>query len=403
MKLSNLLHTAKNKKWLFLFLALNSLIMAATLIKLNEKTNLALKAASCPATSYLSFTNAAGQTVTAAGNGNTISAHLYVTGLLDAADLVLGYNFNKLRFKSVQLKNMGSFTHRPGSGAVDYSGTPGVNRLLLMLKREPGTIAAAAGEVAKIEFAVVTDEGTTAQIIYGGRTTFARQGTAGRSECGQTAVLTLNGGIPPASTPTPLPSPTPTPTPATFSNANEFREYIFQNFGFTGSAKDLIRNTSTIEVENFNSTSGGGGWYPDVRVVRLLTAQYEAAVHELSHVWWHSYRNVEKILPLVRDVVRLADGDGPPAAVNFARGYVYGIGDWPGMYCTNYGCADLHDIGEDDLAKIIDWEIYAGFSSWTMGKFKNGSHVLPSYLWPYFQPEFTGTISLTPYYEGGHP
>lgn len=51
----------------------------------------------------------------------------------------------------------------------------------------------------------------------------------------------------------------------------------------------------------------------------------------------------------------------------------------------------------------MDWEIYAGLSSWTMGKYKDGPRALPSYMWRYFTPEFTGVVSEKPVYEGGHP
>lgn len=199
-----------------------------------------------------------------------------------------------------------------------------------------------------------------------------------------------------------------------FADANTFREFIFQSFGFTDAAKTLIKNNSTIEIKDLVNACGGGGfWMPADKKVVLNCTQYEAGLHELSHVWWHTYRlqNPEVVKSLVKDVVRLADGDGSADAVAFAKGYVNGIGSWKGMYCTDNGCADPHNIKDSDFdlteaatkAKINDWEIYAGLSSWTMGKFKDGSHALPSYMWKYFELEFKGEISEKPYYEGGHP
>ena len=192
----------------------------------------------------------------------------------------------------------------------------------------------------------------------------------------------------------------------------QFREQIFNLYGFSETAKNYISNNSYIIVRNLNDSCGGGGWRPWDRTVELNCAQHEAAVHELSHVWWHNYRlnNPGMAKGLATDLVRLADGEGSETAVEFAKGYVYGIGDWQGMYCTDHGCANVHNIKDSDFditeeaarARINDWEIYAGLSSWTMGEFKQGSHALPEFLWKYFEPQFTGTIKTTPYYEGGH-
>ena len=217
--------------------------------------------------------------------------------------------------------------------------------------------------------------------------------------------------------PTPLPTPSPQqpspqPVPQPTTDAATYRDYMFSTYGFTSTAQNFIKSNSSIRVKDLNGTCGGGFWIPWEKTVETNCAQHEATIHELSHAWWHTRRlqNPADARGLVRDLVRLADGDGSSTAVAFARGYVYGIGDWKGMYCTSQGCADVHNIQDSDFdltestynAKIIDWEIYAGLSSWTMGKFKDGSHALPSYLWKYFEPEFTGTIQVTPYYDGGH-
>lgn len=197
-----------------------------------------------------------------------------------------------------------------------------------------------------------------------------------------------------------------------FSNAEEFRSFIFQAFGFTETAKNFIANNSTIEISNLKDSCEGGNWVWQYKKVFLNCAQYQAGLHELSHAWWHTYRlqNPDQARGLARDVVRLADGDGSEVAVAFAKNYVYGNENWKGMYCEKAGCADVHDIKDNDFgltndmsnAKINDWEIYAGLSSWTMGKFKNDPHALPEYMWKYFEPQFTGVISEKPYYEGGH-
>ena len=199
-----------------------------------------------------------------------------------------------------------------------------------------------------------------------------------------------------------------------FTDANTFRDFVLQAFGVTDTAKAFIKNNSTIEIADLKDTcsGGGGSWNPSSKKVLLNCAQYEGGLHELSHVWWHTYRlqNPDKAKSLAKDVVRMADGDGSAAAVEFAKGYVNGIGTWKGMYCTDAGCADPHNIKDSDFditeaaanAKINDWEIYAGLSSWTMGRYKDGSHALPSYMWQYFSPEFKGVITEKPYYDGGH-
>lgn len=219
--------------------------------------------------------------------------------------------------------------------------------------------------------------------------------------------------VSPTSSPrlSPIP-PQPSPLPLTASDANSYRDYIFTTYGFTDNAQNFIKSNSSIRVKDLSGTCGGGFWIPWEKTVEINCTQHEATVHELSHAWWHTRRlqNPDDVKGLARDVVRLADGDGSTSAVAFAKGYVYGIGDWKGMYCTRAGCADVKNIKDSDFdltestanAKIIDWEIYAGFSSWIMGRFKDGSHALPEYMWKYFEPEFTGSIQITPYYDGGH-
>jgi len=205
------------------------------------------------------------------------------------------------------------------------------------------------------------------------------------------------------------------------SSAEDFRENIFSLYGFRDAAAEFIRSNSSILVKNLQDVCGGGGWIPTEKRVELNCAQHEAAMHELSHVWWHAYRiqypEIKK--DLARDAVRLANLDvqeNPQyqEVIEFARGYVYGIGEWQGMYCNNNKCVvDVQNIlesefGRDDddtglSSQVNDWEIYAGFSSYTMGKFKDGPHELPVFMWIYFEPEFTGIIFDAAYYEGGHP
>lgn len=194
-----------------------------------------------------------------------------------------------------------------------------------------------------------------------------------------------------------------------FSDPEKFRDYIFSSFGFTQEATNFIKSNSKIVVNNLAKNCGGGFWVPWTKTVIVFCGQHEAALHELSHVWWDEQRviNPDMAKGLTKDLVRLADGDGSEEAIKFARYYVYGGLDWKGMYCTSNGCADVHNIQDGDFdltheakrAKIIDWEIYAGLSSWMMGQYKSGRRALPDYLWKYFEPQFLGEIKIKPYYD----
>lgn len=213
-------------------------------------------------------------------------------------------------------------------------------------------------------------------------------------------------------------------SPEAKQKSEAFREKIFQWHGFQNSAREFIRENSAVIVLDFRSTAGGGFWWPPnfstfSKLVQLLTAQHEGAVHECSHVWWHFHRakNQAQKEGLCRDTVKLADMDPKEhpeikEAINFARGYVYGIGDWIGMYGNaDYKNnpenlpEDLHGLTKEDFEKRVnDWEIFAGFCSFTMGKFKDGPRQLPEFMWQYFERLFTGKLSVVPYYMmGGHP
>lgn len=196
------------------------------------------------------------------------------------------------------------------------------------------------------------------------------------------------------------------PDLAGLEKARKFREAVFRDFGFRPEAARHIRGTSAVEVKRLDANSGGGGWAPWDRLVILETMQREAAVHEFAHVWWHDRRRAhpEERKTLARDVVRLADMD--PArhpehaeAIVFARGYVNGIGDWPGMYPE---VRDKRRLTAEDLEKrVLDWEIFAGFCSYTMGDLTHGPRRLPAFMARHFQGLFTGRLREVPYYRGG--
>ncbi|MBI2845825.1 MAG: hypothetical protein HYX86_04690 [Chloroflexi bacterium] len=196
----------------------------------------------------------------------------------------------------------------------------------------------------------------------------------------------------------------------------EFRELIFDLYGFTPEAQEHIRRNSRIVVNEADPVKAGY-WYADKRIVYLTSFGHEAAVHELSHVWWHDLRLKDRTLreELVRDLVRVSDMDPQEEpknapAIKFSLEYVYGIPErgWKGMLANaHYNDGPMpqnvhHLTPEDFEDRVNDWEIYAGFSSWTMGRFRDGPRHLPEFMWRYFEPQFKGIIKAVPYYEGGH-
>lgn len=291
-------------------------------------------------------------------------------------------------------------------------------------------------------------------------------------------------------------------------NAANFREYIFEAYGFSRTGRKLIRETSRIIVLDWTNTAGGGGWWggmgPFYDLVQLFTRQHEAAVHELAHAFWHFYRlaRPEARKELAQATVLLAKSDvkeypqyqeaiweaikhikgipifakvallnsnsledwkkipviareilssGEPNIVEVCRralenwkwpalsdlsqfenssaqdldslflrrGLRYSnfiewcreySGIWNGYFSAEAGQADFNNLTDTfdfgpinnlSQSKVQDWEIFASFSSFTMGQFKTGPRALPEFMWEFFEPMFTGELKVKPYYEGG--
>ncbi|MCL4541758.1 MAG: hypothetical protein M1396_05405, partial [Chloroflexi bacterium] len=155
---------------------------------------------------------------------------------------------------------------------------------------------------------------------------------------------------------------------------------LFRRFPFTEQAKDWLRKEITLVIQRPQSTSGGGFWHPDRRMVELLTCQYEAAIHEYAHAWWHERRlRDQNAVRLMVAVVHLSEEKDPTFAVmaHLAHGYVYGIetqrdeqsptGYWRGM-----------------LAEGSDWEMYAGLASGCMADIR----LLPPYVRQFYEELF---------------
>lgn len=130
-----------------------------------------------------------------------------------------------------------------------------------------------------------------------------------------------------------------------------------------------------IVVKNPHIKTGGGLWYPDKKLVELLTAQEEAAIHELAHAWWEERRKDEQVRTVFsRMVARLAEERDPQYRRAAELAYVYEHGDprtgFKGMF--------LED------GTIIDWEQYAGLASGVMGR----PELLPPYIRGFYSELF---------------
>jgi len=149
-----------------------------------------------------------------------------------------------------------------------------------------------------------------------------------------------------------------------------FVREVLRRYGFTPEAEGWLRREIPVQVDDPTSTSGGGYWLPSQRLVRLFSAQHEAAVHELAHAWWH-FRRAGREQALMQAVVRAAHEPDPTyvRVRDLAHGYVYGIPaqGWPGL-----------------LVQSNDWEMFAGLASGTMGDMR----LMPPYLRVFYQGLF---------------
>lgn len=152
--------------------------------------------------------------------------------------------------------------------------------------------------------------------------------------------------------------------------ARRYLDEVFAYFPFTDEAQRWLRATVHLEVQDLTSTSGGGFWFPGQDRVQLFTAQYEAAIHELAHAWWH-YRRQGQEQALMDAVVRLAKEPDPryQRVQRLAHDYVHGIPeqDWAGM-----------------LVEHNDWEMFAGLASGIMADVR----LLPDYVSQFYDGLF---------------
>ena len=162
---------------------------------------------------------------------------------------------------------------------------------------------------------------------------------------------------------------------------------VFSYFPFTSEAQRWLRQNVRVEVLAPHSTTGGGGWHPDQRLVRLNTLQYEAAIHELAHAVWHQRRRDRQVRDgLVSAVRRLAeDADARWDRVRtLARHYVYGIATQPGFEHGMLLPRGEWGTGGGPQGKWNDWEMFAGLASGCMADIR----LLPPYLRRFYSDLF---------------
>jgi hypothetical protein len=155
----------------------------------------------------------------------------------------------------------------------------------------------------------------------------------------------------------------------------DYLEEVFATFPYTDEAKRWLREHIIFEVQDLRSTRGGGGyWDPGRNTVFLYTAQYEAAIHELAHAWWHE-RRLGQEDAMIEATIRLAEERDPRYArtQGLAYGYIHGIPqqNWAGM-----------------LVERNDWEMYAGLASGMMADIR----LVP----PYVRRFYDGMYLLLP-------
>lgn len=141
-----------------------------------------------------------------------------------------------------------------------------------------------------------------------------------------------------------------------------FRDDVLTRFPYTVDAREWLSTGIGFEVADLRSVSGGGFWIPEENKVFLYTAQYEAAVHELAHAWWHG-RRIGQEEALMEATIALSEERDPRyrRMRDLAYGYIHGIPaqGWAGM-----------------LVERNDWEMYAGMASGMMADLR----LVPPYI-----------------------
>jgi hypothetical protein len=165
------------------------------------------------------------------------------------------------------------------------------------------------------------------------------------------------------------------------SSAAETAAYlqeVLALFPYTEEARHWFSTAITFEVVDLRSTRGGGFWIPEQNKVQLFTAQYEAAIHELAHAWWHT-RRIGQEDAMIDATIALSMESDPRYArtAQLAFGYIHGIPEqhWDGM-----------------LVDRNDWEMYAGLASGMMADVR----LVPPYVRVFYDGMYTHLPDTAP-------
>ena len=167
----------------------------------------------------------------------------------------------------------------------------------------------------------------------------------------------------------------------------EFLDDLFARFPFAEEARAWLRTAIRLELLDAGRVDGGGAWDPAQNLVRLYTAQYEAAIHELAHAVWHGRRRDRALRDgLVAAVQRLAEDPDPrwERVRALARHYLYGIPEQPGFEQGMLLPEAERGRGGGPRGEWNDWEMFAGLASGCMADLR----LLPPYLRPYYEGLF---------------
>ena len=173
-----------------------------------------------------------------------------------------------------------------------------------------------------------------------------------------------------------------------------YREKIFYRYRFTGQASSYLRSHTSIDVVNISETkpfgfTHSGYWQPGSKNVKLNTANDEVAIHELAHAWWEELRKDKNVKEgIVNDTIKLSKMGDPRYTQTVKRA------QW--IISTYCNCPDQQKI---NYSGVDDHHFYAYMADFTMGKFRDGPHQLPSFMWKYFEGLFSGNPRVTPCYE----
>lgn len=150
-----------------------------------------------------------------------------------------------------------------------------------------------------------------------------------------------------------------------------FLRDVLTRFPYTVEAREWLSSGIEFEVADLASTRGGGFWIPERNKVFLYTGQYEAAVHELAHAWWHE-RRIGQEDELMQATIALSEEMDPRyrRMRDLAYGYIHGIPSqgWAGM-----------------LVERNDWEMYAGMASGMMSDLR----LVPPYIRRFYLSMYT--------------